>query len=59
MNVWAYEVCRCKYETGYAVHSLHETKELAEAAMKKYKKAHPIKRDGYRVVRWDVEKNAV
>lgn len=53
--VWAYELCACKYETGYSVRSLHTTKEKATKAMNTDKKKHSGHLyDGYRVVEWTV-----
>jgi len=56
MKVWAFEMCYCEYETGYAVQSLHSTKDKATQAMNKRKRrdsGHLY--DGYKVIEWEVD----
>lgn len=56
MKVWAYEVCFCKYETGYQVDKLFVTEEQAKAHMKKTEEIERAKYlDGRRVRLWEVE----
>jgi len=57
MEVWAYEVCFCKFETGFQVRTLHETKESAENfAATKEEKQHRKICDDWRISEWEVRK---
>ena len=56
MKVWAYEVCYCKYETGYAVDSLFKTKEAAERYMNTEERLDRGEMlDGAKVVEWEIK----
>lgn len=54
-QVWAYESCFCTFETGYAIQSLHSTKELAEQAMKYRVDSRGYDVDGDRIVQVEID----
>ena len=58
-DVWAYEYCFCKYETGFQVVSLHRTKDLAVEAMQQdiQKRKSDLSHDGYRVQAWQINRD--
>ncbi len=56
MKVWAYEICWCRFETGYAVDSLYKTKASAERYMRSTEQlARCNDFDGARVVEWEIK----